>query len=143
MNELLDYLPHKPPFRFIDEIMEVNDQMIKGSYTYKKDEYFYQGHFPQIPITPGVILIETMVQIGVASHAIYFLKEKLSNEKWTTIFTDVEVDFLGAVYPEEKVIVTGEKIFWRKNKLRSKVEMFNQKGIKVCEGFMSGMGVKF
>ena len=46
----------------------------EGFYTFKEDEYFYQGHFKDNPITPGVILTEVMAQIGVVCLGIYLLK---------------------------------------------------------------------
>ena len=44
-----------------------------GAYRFREDEFFYRGHFPGRPITPGVILIETMAQIGVVAFGMYLL----------------------------------------------------------------------
>jgi 3-hydroxyacyl-[acyl-carrier-protein] dehydratase len=55
--QLLDLLPQQRPFRFVDEIVEVDEQRIVGRYTFREDEWFYAGHFPGRPITPGVILL--------------------------------------------------------------------------------------
>ena len=62
-EEILGYIPHRPPFLFVDE-MSVEDGHIKGSYTYPASSWFFQGHFPEFPVVPGVILVETMMQAG-------------------------------------------------------------------------------
>ncbi|MEO1575848.1 MAG: beta-hydroxyacyl-ACP dehydratase, partial [Pseudomonadota bacterium] len=59
LDELLQAVPQQAPFRFIDTIVEVDDDHIVGRYTFRPDEFFYAGHFPGQPVTPGVILIET------------------------------------------------------------------------------------
>ena len=73
-KEILDLLPYTAPFLFVDELFEITQNGIKGGYTYKADEYFYTGHFKNNPVTPGVILIETMAQIGLVCLGIYLLK---------------------------------------------------------------------
>ena len=60
--EVLAALPQKEPFRFLDEIVELDDEHIVARYTFREEADFYRGHFPGNPITPGVILIETMAQ---------------------------------------------------------------------------------
>ena len=59
-RQILELLPQQHPFRFVDEILEVDEQRISGRYTFRHDEFFYSGHFPGRPITPGVILLESM-----------------------------------------------------------------------------------
>lgn len=70
------YLPHREPFLFVDEILEITPGQdedgkaspvgtkIVGRRKFPETEYFFKGHFPSFPITPGVILIETMAQVG-------------------------------------------------------------------------------
>jgi 3-hydroxyacyl-[acyl-carrier-protein] dehydratase len=70
-KEIVTYLPYTDPFLFVDEILEVDDQKIVGVYTYKPSLEFYKGHFKDHPVTPGVILIETMAQIGLVCLGIY------------------------------------------------------------------------
>ena len=66
-EEVLALVPQQAPFRFIDEILELDDEHIVAAYTFPSDADFYRGHFPGNPITPGVILIETMAQAGVVA----------------------------------------------------------------------------
>jgi 3-hydroxyacyl-[acyl-carrier-protein] dehydratase len=62
-------------------------------------------------------------------------------EKYTTLFTDAQVEFSGIVPPGSRVITTGRKVFFRRLKLRSEVEMRLEGGPVVCSGTISGMGV--
>jgi 3-hydroxyacyl-[acyl-carrier-protein] dehydratase len=140
-QRILEAIPQKPPFRFIDDILEISDDFIVGKYTYKKDEFFYKGHFPEKPITPGVIILETMAQTGVVAHGIYLeLKNNRPIDK-TTLFTEAQVEFLNVVLPEETVYIKGELIYYRKNKIKSKVEIKKENGTMVAIGELAGVGV--
>ena len=143
--EVLALVPQQHPFRFIDEIVEIGEERIEGRYTFRPDESFYAGHFPGMPLTPGVILLETMAQTGVVALGIYLKALEVGPEElphWRSIFTDAEVEFLGGVLPGEQVICRGEKIFWRRNKLRSKVEMTKADGSVVAACTLSGLGIR-
>ena len=57
-------LPHRKPFLFVDKLLYNGEAGSASLYTFKEDEFFFQGHFPDYPIVPGVILVETMAQAG-------------------------------------------------------------------------------
>ena len=144
-HQLLELIPQQKPFRFVDEILEVSDLAISGRYTFRQDESFYAGHFPGNPVTPGVILLESMCQVGVVALGIYLLAQEEAPEevrRWTTMFADAQTDFFKPVYPGATVTIKGEKIFWRRKKLRSRVEMFDTAGTLVAQATASGVGVK-
>ncbi|MBQ9812551.1 MAG: beta-hydroxyacyl-ACP dehydratase [Thermoguttaceae bacterium] len=61
---ILASIPHRPPFLFVDQITEWLDDGILCAYRFKKDEYFFEGHYPGMPIVPGVILCESAMQAG-------------------------------------------------------------------------------
>ncbi|PKK91925.1 MAG: beta-hydroxyacyl-ACP dehydratase [Candidatus Wallbacteria bacterium HGW-Wallbacteria-1] len=61
---VLAAIPHRPPFLFIDDILEISETNIRCVRTFTHDEPFYQGHYPGNPVTPGVILCETIFQAG-------------------------------------------------------------------------------
>ena len=143
-KEILKFIPQQKPFRFIDEILEVDENSIMGCYTFKKDEFFYQGHFPEMPITPGVILTECMAQIGLVALAIFLVgKEDLTKNNYKTLFTSSYVDFKRMVKPEEKVIVKSEKKYFRFKKLCCDVRMETPEGDLICSSELSGMFVPF
>ena len=137
---VLQLLPFQTPFLFVEELTYISENRSEGYYTFKNDEYFYQGHFKDKPITPGVILTEVMAQIGVVCLGIYLLKNSFSEIKKPQIaLTSNEVDFFLPVKPKERVKVVSEKIYFRFNKLKCKVQLFNQKNELVCKGMISGM----
>ena len=142
--EVLARIPQQEPFRFIDEILEIDADHVVASYCFREDADFYRGHFPGNPITPGVILIETMAQAGVVALGIHLCALEFSPEeveKLVTVFTDANVEFSGTVLPGQRVVTTGRKQFFRRKKLRAEVEMRLDDGTVVCSGVLSGMGV--
>lgn len=142
LGQLLATLPYSSPFLFVDEILEVNDNSIKGKYSYREDEYFYQGHFRNRPVTPGVILTETMAQIGLVALGIHLSQESGNPSPPPFAFTSAEVNFMKMVLPGEEVTVEAEKIYFRMGKIKVNATMFNQAGEKVCKGVLSGMILK-
>jgi 3-hydroxyacyl-[acyl-carrier-protein] dehydratase len=135
-SDIIAQLPYSKPFLFVDEILAVNADGLEGSFTFDENLDFYKGHFKDNPITPGVILIETMAQIGLVCLGIYLNEGKdISN----IAFTSSEVEFLKPVYPNEKVRVISEKIYYRFGKLKCKVKMFNEAKEVVCTGTLAGI----
>ncbi len=72
-DEVLELLPQKRPFRFVDRLIRLDENGAVGEYTFRDDESFYPGHFPGNPVTPGVILTEAMCQTGIVALGIYLL----------------------------------------------------------------------
>ena len=139
-QEIIAKLPYQDPFLFVDEILKVDENGISGTYTYKQTHDFYKGHFKNNPVTPGVILTETMAQIGLVAYGIYLLNE--SGNSLTDIkiaLTSTEIDFFKPVFPGEKVNVKSEKAYFRFNKLKCNVQMFNESGELVARGKIAGM----
>jgi len=66
MSEIESLLPHRDPFLFVDEIIEASEEKIIAKRVFTANEYFFKGHFPEYPVVPGVILVETMAQSGGA-----------------------------------------------------------------------------
>ena len=64
MNDLTDFLPHRPPFLFVDEILAETDDSITTRLHARADFDFFRGHYPGNPIMPGVILSEAVFQAG-------------------------------------------------------------------------------
>jgi len=65
-NVIESLLPHREPFLFVDEIIEATNEKIVTKRLFSENEYFFKGHFPEYPVVPGVILVETMAQSGGA-----------------------------------------------------------------------------
>ena len=141
--EVLARLPQKEPFRFVDEILEIDDDHVVASYRWREDAEFYRGHFPGNPVTPGVLLVESMAQSAVVALGLYLIEKEFPEEasKLVTLFTDVNVEFSGVVRPGQRVLIRGRKLFFRRRKLRTEAEMRLEDGTLVCSGTISGMGV--
>ena len=140
-TNILDQLPYQDPFLFVDRIDKLNSEMVEGRYTFKPESAFYRGHFKGSPVTPGVLLTECCAQIGLACLGLYLLNSKgTAGEEVTGIgMSEARMEFLHPVYPGETVKVTAEKQYFRFNKLKVAVKLFNEQGLLACRGQLSGM----
>ena len=140
-QEIISLLPYRDSFLFVDELTDISTTGISGNYTFREDSYFYKGHFKNHPITPGVILTETMSQIGVVCLGLYLIKNSKEDihANLGIALTSQMIDFFHPVMPGEKVKVVSEKVYFRFNKLKCKVAMYNQEETLVCRGTISGM----
>jgi 3-hydroxyacyl-[acyl-carrier-protein] dehydratase len=146
-KQVMNLIPQQHPFRFIDDILDADDKNITAVYRFKKDEYFYKGHFPENPITPGVILIETMAQTGVVAMGIYQLLQQgmsvIELKQMTTLFAFADaIEFTGIVYPDEQVIIRGEIVYLRKGNMKTRASIERENGEIVCSGLITGTGVR-
>lgn len=140
--EIISCLPYTQPFLFVDELVEVNETGVTGFFTFKKEAFFYEGHFKNNPITPGVILTECMAQIGVVSLGIFLLspeRGKIRKTNFQIAMSSTEMDFYKPVLPGDKVTVVSEKEYFRFNKLKCIVQMFDLTGNLICRGKIAGM----
>jgi len=138
-SQIIEKLPYAYPFLFVDGITAVDENSISGHYTYVPELPFYQGHFKDRPITPGVILTETMAQIGLVCLGIYITIKESDHLNLKVAMTSNAIDFFKPVLPSEKVIVQSEKLYFRFNKLKCKVKMYNENSELICRGTISGM----
>ena len=100
-EKIKEILPHRDPFLFIDEIYELNENDILGLKHVKADEYYFDGHFPDYPILPGVIIVEAMAQIG----GILVLTKVPDPENYLTFFAKIDkVKFKNKVFPGDTII---------------------------------------
>jgi 3-hydroxyacyl-[acyl-carrier-protein] dehydratase len=137
-EQIIAKLPYTKPFLFVDELLHIDENGAVGTFVFDKDLDFYKGHFKDNPITPGVILTETMAQIGVVSLGIYLLGEDFNSDTKVAL-TSSEIEYLKPVYPNEKVTVVSENIYFRFGKLKCRVKMFNAADEEVCRGTIAGM----
>ncbi len=143
-NHILNHLPYKSSFRFVDNISFLNENEVKGEYTLKKDAFFYEDHFAGNPVTPGVIITEIMAQIGLVVLGIFLmLKEtELTFTEKDSLFpllTSTDVSFYKMVLPGQKVTVVSKKQYFRFGKLKCYVEMLDSSKELVAKGMFSGI----
>jgi len=64
MDQILKAIPHRPPFLFVDKVVELTETKIKTTKEISPDEPFFKGHYPGNPIMPGVLICESIFQTG-------------------------------------------------------------------------------
>jgi len=100
-TKIMDILPHRPPFLFIDKIYELNDDLVIGVKNVTIDEDFFKGHFPEYPVMPGVIIIEAMAQMG----GILVMSKLDDPQNYLTFFAKIDkVRFRNKVLPGDTLI---------------------------------------
>ncbi len=144
--EILKLLPYSDPFLFVDEIHELNENGIIGSYRIKEDEYFFRGHFKEKPVVPGVIITEIMAQIGLVSFGIgLLLNQSEGSDKLTKrilpVFSNYNIEFVSAVGPGNHLMVESKKVFFRMGKLFCKVKCTHE-GEVVARGELGGVLIR-
>ncbi|MFY0643260.1 MAG: bifunctional UDP-3-O-[3-hydroxymyristoyl] N-acetylglucosamine deacetylase/3-hydroxyacyl-ACP dehydratase [Bacteroidia bacterium] len=95
-KEIAKILPHKHPFLLVDKVIKLDEQEVIAIKNITGDQYFFQGHFPEEPLMPGVLQLEAMAQAG----GVLVLADKEKPEEWSTYFVKIEsAKFKGKVVP--------------------------------------------
>ena len=109
LAEIQAAIPHREPFLLIDEIVERDARRIVCRKTFRPDEYFYAGHYPQFPLTPGVLLCEAAMQAGAVLLAQQVPRDAAGAAARVPVATRMnDVRFKRMVKPGETVLIEVE-----------------------------------
>ena len=100
VNKIKELLPHRFPFLLVDKIIDIQKDFIVGVKNVTANEPFFQGHFPEEPVMPGVLLVEAMAQAG----GIFVLRSQ--EGKFSTYFMKIDnVKFRKKVVPGDTIVL--------------------------------------
>ena len=135
-DEIKNLLPHREPFLFVDkcEIIEVGIKAV-GYRKFLPNEFFFKGHFPELPIVPGVILIEALAQTaGIVVSKVY----ENEVDKSVLFMSVSDAKFRKPVFPNDDISFEVEKL----NNVKSVYKFYGlakNNSTKVCEAKFSAM----
>lgn len=106
IDEIKRILPHRYPFLLVDRVIEINDESIKSIKNVTTNEPFFQGHFPEYPVMPGVLIVEAMAQ-NAGIYGILRMEENGEpTEGKQTFFVSIDgVKFKRPVRPGDQLVL--------------------------------------
>lgn len=105
LEEIYRAIPHRPPFLFIDEIVEVTEESATAKRLIRPEEAFFEGHYPGNPIMPGVLLCEAVFQTG----AVFLVRKAAEKTGLTPVLTRIkDARFRNIVRPGDELLIRAE-----------------------------------
>jgi beta-hydroxyacyl-ACP dehydratase FabZ len=137
INGIKKLLPHRYPFLFVDKVIEFkkNDYM-KTIKNVSGNESYFEGHFPNFPIMPGVIIIEAMAQ---TSALFYLLNNDITENTKNVFFMSIDnCKFRKPTFPGDTLTFKVTPIQEKGKIIKQKTEAYNN-GVLVCEAVLTAM----
>lgn len=104
ISDIREAIPHRPPMLLVDKVVERTEKRIVCEKTFHQDEFFFQGHYPDKPLVPGVILCESAMQAGAI-----LLSQFVDGNSGVPVATRMnDVKFRRMVHPSDTVELTVE-----------------------------------
>ena len=109
VNEIKSYLPHRYPFLLVDKVVDIDGNKITGIKNVTVNEPFFEGHFPDYPVMPGVLIIEAMAQtMGVLA-----LRREENRGKLAFFASINNAKFRKPVLPGDTIVMEVEAMKWK------------------------------
>ncbi|HVU33326.1 MAG TPA: 3-hydroxyacyl-ACP dehydratase FabZ family protein [Opitutaceae bacterium] len=106
MPSVTELIPHRPPFLFVDEIVSEAPGNLVARRTWRAEEDFYRGHYPGAPITPGVLLCESVFQAAACHMALKAQAAGARPGEGVPLIAKIgDVRFRTPVYPGDTVLI--------------------------------------
>jgi 3-hydroxyacyl-[acyl-carrier-protein] dehydratase len=110
MPSVTDLIPHRPPFLFVDDVVSESADGLVARRKWRADEDFYRGHYPGAPITPGVLLCESVFQTGAVFLAKQALAAGAKPGAGVPLLAKIsDVRFRNPVYPGDETLIEVKK----------------------------------
>jgi len=108
-EKIKSILPHREPFLFIDEVIEIDGtEKVVAVKNIKNNESFFEGHFPGRPIMPGVLIIEAMAQASIILFSVD--RPEIAKTHPDYYLGKVKAEFVSPVYPGDKLVIETNKV---------------------------------
>jgi beta-hydroxyacyl-ACP dehydratase FabZ len=124
INEIRDILPHRYPFLLVDRIVEMEPERIVGIKNVTLNEPFFQGHFPDFPVMPGVLIVEAMAQAA----GVLVLKTIADREQKLVLLVAIE----NARF--RRPVVPGDTLRMEMKVLKRKASVAKMAGVATVDG---------
>ena len=106
-NEILQAIPHRPPFLFLDEVVERSENSLTAKRHVSDSEPFFEGHYPGNPIMPGVLISEAVFQAGAVFLTSLLEEEMERNPNLVPVLTKIsDARFRSIVRPGDDLLIT-------------------------------------
>tara|TARA_B100001123_G_scaffold113868_1_gene132574 strand:- start:86 stop:520 length:435 start_codon:yes stop_codon:yes gene_type:complete len=107
--DIREAIPHRPPMLLVDKVVERTEKRIVCEKTFQQDEFFFQGHYPEKPLVPGVILCESAMQAGAILLSQFVEGNSVDGNSRVPVATRMnDVKFRRMVHPGDTVELTVE-----------------------------------
>ncbi len=124
--EIKQYLPHRFPFLLVDKVLSVDETSIVAIKNVSYNEPFFSGHFPRLPVMPGVLIVEAMAQVS----GIYIYKKLGRLPRADEVFYLAGVDNTRF----KRMVVPGDQLQLKVELIREKLDLWKFKGEATVDG---------